>query len=774
MASLTIDPATDPATDAVNALVVFNPTIEPPIPKTLIEKVNMDKLNKLSKMTFDSFFRDINDNTKHKKKQDVLIHYRCIMKYVNDLIRNNGTARRTYDYALLKDSSGNVINYDKGRLIGKDSIQSINCDIRGYLFGETTTDIDVKNCHPVILRWLCKKHNIPCPQLEYYINNRDELMKGLTDNRSAVGVEKGAKLMIIKLMYDFTKGKAPNIRNDYNGFLKSLRNELINIRKTLSNLDEYSTELNVSKLNKPNNIMGSFLSRVLSIYENDIMNHMVRYVNSKGIEVVSYSFDGILAYGDYYDNPSFIKEIQSHVNDNMEGINIVLTTKEHNDSINDDWLDTQYEAEDAEDENPESYEAKKIDFERRICKIQDQALFVIEDEKGAFKLTTKSKLTDGYEHISYEIIDTDEDGRAVTRNKSFLPKWFKDPSIRLYKDIKCIPPPLICPPNIYNTWKPFAMEFVDEYTTVDIQPLLNHIKIISNHDEAVYNYIIEWIAHMIQFPAQKTTMLVIVGEEGNGKGTFLNMIAKMIGSNKYMESTQPERDVWGNFNGQMSQSYFVHLSELNKKQTADAMDIIKGLITDTALTINQKGKDSYPIDSYHRFCVATNHTEGGIKTYKGDRRKLVSKSSSEKIGDAEYFIQINKYIDDVNYIKSLYEYFKNYEGVDNFRNKPIPITEFQQDLYSLNESPIISYVKDLITETEADSLEVPTKEFYTSFNTYLHQNKINYDVTEKLFSIRLKSLTSNIKPKHTRTGNVKVLDIAKLRKEFSIGCLIED
>jgi hypothetical protein len=39
------------------------------------------------------------------------------------------------------------------------------------------TDIDMCNAHPVILRYICKLHNIQCSHLEYYINNREECLK---------------------------------------------------------------------------------------------------------------------------------------------------------------------------------------------------------------------------------------------------------------------------------------------------------------------------------------------------------------------------------------------------------------------------------------------------------------------------------------------------------------------------------------------------------------------------------------------------------------------
>ena len=39
-----------------------------------------------------------------------------------------------------------------------------------------TTDIDMKNAHPQILSYLCKKHNIKSPNLDYYIANRETIL----------------------------------------------------------------------------------------------------------------------------------------------------------------------------------------------------------------------------------------------------------------------------------------------------------------------------------------------------------------------------------------------------------------------------------------------------------------------------------------------------------------------------------------------------------------------------------------------------------------------
>ena len=34
----------------------------------------------------------------------------------------------------------------------------------------------MKNYHPVLLRYVCKLHDICCPELEYYINHRDDCL----------------------------------------------------------------------------------------------------------------------------------------------------------------------------------------------------------------------------------------------------------------------------------------------------------------------------------------------------------------------------------------------------------------------------------------------------------------------------------------------------------------------------------------------------------------------------------------------------------------------
>ena len=41
---------------------------------------------------------------------------------------------------------------------------------------------------------------------------------------------------------------------------------------------------------------------------------------------------------------------------------------------------------------------------------------------------------------------------------------------------------------------------------------------------------LDWIAHIFQYPEQKTTMPTIVSAEGAGKGTLMDILTGMMGS----------------------------------------------------------------------------------------------------------------------------------------------------------------------------------------------------------------------------------------------------
>ena len=124
-----------------------------------------------------------------------------------------------------------------------------------------------------------------------------------------------------------------------------------------------------------------------------------------------------------------------------------------------------------------------------------------------------------------------------------------------------------------------------------------------------------------------------------------------MGGKKVLETKDPERDVWGNFNSLMMGAFLVNLNELECKETSVVEGKIKALITDPTMYINQKGIAQFSITSHHHFIITTNK-ENPIKTQKGERRKFIVRSSDELIKNVPYFKQLYKYMDTVTAVRT--------------------------------------------------------------------------------------------------------------------------
>jgi len=488
---------------------------------------------------------------------------------------------------------------------------------------------------------------------------------------------------------------------------------------------------------------------------------MASYIHSKNLEIAEYAFDGILVYGNFYDKPELLQEMTDYLNETFPYLNMTLTMKQHSKAISREYLENLDDVDEVFEH--ETYDFMKKEFEKTHCKIVNKSMFINEYKCQPCFMNRKS-LMDAYEHMNYK----DKDNKKVP----FISTWLKDEAIRKYTDVDTFPPPLVCPKDIYNLWIPFDMENITEWEEKDISIFLNHIKILCNHEQETYDYFINWIAQMIQYPATKTTMILFQGGEGCGKGRLFSIIEKLVGSSKYFETSCPERDVWGHFNPKMANSFFVHLSELSKKQTQDSENKIKALVTDSALEINQKGRDTISTTSFHRFVVASNDDEP-MNTHKGDRRKLLISSSNELKGNIPYFNELSKCINDVNYIKSFYEYLKAIPDMDKFNMIPIPMTEYQKLLCELAITPIESFIKDMVTECEEDEIVMTTKDLFEKFKTYLQESKTNYEVNIVKFGVRLTNLKLNgIETVKGKTSNSKKLNVNILKKHFGVGCLL--
>lgn len=719
----------------------------------IVERVDMRALNYLSLMNYNEYKKYIKKTCSEQQKK---AQYKIFNQFCKSHIKSKGEILRVYSYTL------NTPTEVGGRLYCGGSIQGLPVDLRGALMPHTT-DIDMKNAHPKILLYICKKHNIVCPQLEYFCNNREHIFNSMDQDKDY------CKKIYLKAVNSDRLNKV-----EKNEFFKAFDKECKKIQKEICKIDDYKDIVKSVPQHKLYNFCGSAINRILCVYENRILREIIKVLIRKNIEIAVLMFDGLMIYGNYYNNNELLSELEEQINNEFEGLNMKLAYKEHSKEIE---IPNDYKIPTAEEKLEEvkinTFEDVCEEFEKSHCKIVNTSSFIkVWNNKIIFM--NRTQLKTAYEHLSYEKKKIAEDGTIKVIKKKFINDWLEYPKMKHYQNVGIYPPPLKCPEDIYNLWRPFDMELIEEYEEKleELEVFKKHIKILCNNQNDIYEYLIRWIGQMIKYPAIKSICPVLISLEGAGKGTLIRLIEKMLGIEKVYETTKPSRDVWGDFNGRMTNSYLVVLNELSKKQTLDATNYIKGLITDPIITINNKGVSQYDINSYHRFIITTNNEEP-IGTAKDDRRKLIIRSSDELIGNKEYFSYVNDVLlTDVNVIKTCYEFFKNLDGLDKFLSLPMPTTEYQQGLQQLSISPIENWIKDMVmgyigTEEECDTIERTTKDLYADFKNWSKQTQIQYELDYLKFCVRLKRLNiDGIINKPTRVGCVKILDIQKLIKKY--------
>ena len=129
----------------------------PVLPASVVleERVNQRAAHYMMTLKRDDL-KKYNPPSKHhcKTDDDFNAALNKIKGFLRTCMGKKGGVRRTYRYARGKDF---------GRMFCSEGIQNVWRAFRGALCKGLMTDIDMKNCHPVILLWLCKTYQIESP-----------------------------------------------------------------------------------------------------------------------------------------------------------------------------------------------------------------------------------------------------------------------------------------------------------------------------------------------------------------------------------------------------------------------------------------------------------------------------------------------------------------------------------------------------------------------------------------------------------------------------------
>lgn len=269
---------------------------------------------------------------------------------------------------------------------------------------------------------------------------------------------------------------------------------------------------------------------------------------------------------------------------------------------------------------------QKLNRLHAIARVKGKTVVIDFHDDGTVSYGNVSDLNTFYENDRLPKDDTTE---PVSK------AWLRSKHRRTY------PNGIVFSPNddiegAYNLWQGFSVE-PDETRSCAL--FLSHLyEIICDKNAELYEYSLDYFAHMIQRPEEKPGVAYVVkGKKGAGKDTVAEYFARIV-ANHYITIANKDQMV-GKFNAHQEKCLFLHVQEgfwAGDKRDEGAL---KYLITSEHAMIEPKGMNAFPVKSVLRIFISSNE-KWVVPATEDERRFFVLNVSNKRIGDHAYFKRI--------------------------------------------------------------------------------------------------------------------------------------
>jgi hypothetical protein len=297
------------------------------------------------------------------------------------------------------------------------------------------------------------------------------------------------------------------------------------------------------------------------------------------------------------------------------------------------------------------------------------------------------------------------------KSQKFLPMWIADEQRQDYDSIKFYPPEytgemIDC--KFYNMWNGFNIvkkveekikeeyykifneneekyinnkeeqeklfaEINQKYTFSKekinqlIDPILKHIDFITGNNK---DFVLKWMARIIQFPGQKTEVALLIRDMGGlfvdsggiGKNLLIEFFGKKILGSRYFLVVSENRELYESFNTSYNGKLLIFVEEAGGKENFEHKNDIKSKITKKDISIQGKGDNRFVCADFCNYIFTTNNE----KPLPIDKRRFaVFDSLTDKRGDEEYFENLTKCLENFEVGLAFYQYLRDLKTWDS-------------------------------------------------------------------------------------------------------------
>lgn len=690
---------------------------------------------------------------------------------------NGNVVEVNYDFPKKYKDEGLARLYaDKGL-----SLQSFPCDIRNALGRDYYFDVDMKNAHPTILLKLCEDNNWSCPNLKHYVDNRDDVLLEISEKLDLS--KSDAKTTMNSLLY---LGGVPfDAKNEDYTFISDYSKEMFSIAKNCRNANPDIFKKVSKKQENERKNLSTNLSFILTTEENKILMCMNNYLEKNGRNVDVFIYDGCwvrrLPNEKDLDERVLI-DTENHIK-KTTGYNIKLAVKPLVSSLTftkskAELLKENEKKRLEEKYKTESYQTVKENFETRFFKVMNPMCYCEESEDGEIISRSKATMGDVFENkycmvkMSKQPDNDDDDDFYYAEDVPFLKMWMEDVTIRTYTKMDMYPPPLECPSNVYNLFNGFAIQRSYAPSSGNVQPFLDHYRLLVNNNENSFQHHIKWHAHTFQQPAKlQGTAPILRGEQGTGKSILCEVAIKnMIGEDKFFSTCNPTQDLFSRFGKGRYRRIFININETSGKESCANSEIMKEAITATSYNHEDKGVAPFTVKNFNRFYFTTNNNNP-VKIEQGDRRYFIEDTSSERIGDKKYFDELMQYYENDCNLKAIYEYLMSVDVSNVNWIEDRPKNEAYSTIQAMYVEPTSKCLINICKIYKQEVLDVTGREFYKIYQNWSSLNmSSDFNIMKELsFGISMTRLSKDALSGITKKKSDVVhyiLNIPQMQKYF--------
>jgi hypothetical protein len=211
--------------------------------------------------------------------------------------------------------------------------------------------------------------------------------------------------------------------------------------------------------------------------------------------------------------------------------------------------------------------------------------------------------------------------------------WKQWPKRYQYAGIGMFPGKARVPNGYLNLWMGFAVD----PRKGDWSLFRKHLhERVCGGDNVHFDWLMDWLAHLVQRPEEKPGSAIVLKSAAKGTGkTMLNTILKRI-LGVHASSVSKAEHVVGRFNGHLQRTLLLGVEEAFWAGSKPAEGVIKNLITESEIKIEQKGVDAYDATNFTRL-IFTSNEKWAVPVGVDERRFLVLEVNNPDANKAAYF-----------------------------------------------------------------------------------------------------------------------------------------